>query len=85
MTPCTAKGEHMAFYIYEHWQAGPHKAVIHHGSCGRCNEGSGRAGDDDPAHAKWHGPFESLSDAQASQQGMDVLERKECRCVSSSK
>ena len=32
------------FYIYENWQAGPHKAVIHRGSCGHCNNGQGKTG-----------------------------------------
>ena len=32
----------MAFYIYENWQAGPHKAVIHRGDCRYCNQGRGR-------------------------------------------
>jgi len=28
------------FYIYENWQAGPRKEVIHDGSCGHCNGSS---------------------------------------------
>ena len=28
----------MNFYIYENWQAGPRKAVIHVGNCGFCNK-----------------------------------------------
>ncbi len=71
----------MAFYIYENWQAGPHKAVIHHGSCGHCKDGRGRAGGYDPAHAEWHGPFASLLEARRIQKSMKVVERKECRCV----
>src|SRR5215469_8736750 len=51
------------FYIYENWQAGPRKAVIHKGSCGHCNDGNGVSGGYDPKHAKWHGPFESLAAA----------------------
>src|SRR5437588_4945453 len=30
------------YYIYENWAAGPHKAVLHRGSCGQCNAGKGR-------------------------------------------
>lgn len=33
----------MTFYIYENWQAGPHKAVLHTGPCGHCNDGQGFA------------------------------------------
>jgi hypothetical protein len=71
----------MAFFIYENWQAGPHKAVIHEGSCGYCNEGKGRAGGYDPAHAEWHGPINDLAEARRIQNSMKVVERKECRCV----
>lgn len=71
----------MKFYIYENWQAGPHKAVIHRGSCGYCNNGKGRAGGYDPSHAEWHGPFKSLEEARRIQLSMKVKVRKECRCV----
>jgi len=54
----------MDFYIYENWQAGPHKAVSHVGSCGYCNDGHGRAGGYDSSHAKWDGPYHSLREAQ---------------------
>src|SRR5437867_6205781 len=30
------------YYVYENWSAGPHKAVLHRGSCGQCNAGKGR-------------------------------------------
>ncbi len=69
------------YYIYENWQAGPHKAVVHIGSCGYCNEGKGRAGGYDPAHARWHGPYETLELARSQQSRLPVAERKECRCV----
>ena len=73
----------MAYYIYENWQAGPHKAVLHVGECGHCKEGRGRAGGYDPSHAKWHGPFESLEEARREQQRLRVDLRKECgACMS---
>ncbi len=74
----------MAFYIYENWQAGPHKAVIHLGSCGFCKEGQGRAGGYDPRHAEWHGPFSTVKEARiASNTLSEVVNRKDCRrCVS---
>ncbi len=68
----------MSYYIYENWQAGPHKAVIHNGSCGYCNNGSGRAGGYDPKHAQWHGPYETLASARSAQEGLSVKVRKEC-------
>jgi hypothetical protein len=69
------------FYIYENWQAGPRKAVIHKGSCGNCNDGKGRTGSYDPRHAKWHGPYEDLESAREASEAMSqVVEHKECRC-----
>ena len=70
------------FYIYENWQAGPHKAIIHSGSCGHCNDGRGRAGGYDPSHARWHGPFDSFDEAKEVRARIPgVVNRKECRCV----
>lgn len=71
----------MAYFIYENWQAGPHKAVLHHGDCGFCNEGKGLAGGSDPHHGRWHGPFQALRQAEARQARMHVEVRKRCRCV----
>ncbi len=54
----------VAFWVYENWQAGPHKSVIHQADCGFCNEGKGLSGGDaDPTHGKWHGPFDTLERA----------------------
>ena len=55
----------MSFFIYENWQAGPHKVVIHHSSSGHCNEGTGRSrGTFDPKNGAWHGPYPSLENAR---------------------
>jgi hypothetical protein len=66
------------FYIYENWQAGPHKAKIHRDSCGQCKDGRGKAGGYDPAHAKWHGPFRTLTQARDVQRRMQVAVRSDC-------
>jgi hypothetical protein len=71
----------MAYYIYENLQAGLHKAVMHDGACGYCNDGAGRAGGYDPNHAEWHGPFPSLNAALRKQRAMSVKVRKSCCCV----
>jgi hypothetical protein len=72
----------MAFYVYENWQAGPHKTVIHEGSCGFCNHGAGRAGGYDPSHAEWHGPFITEAAAEAfSARLPGVVHRSVCRWV----
>jgi 4-hydroxy-tetrahydrodipicolinate synthase len=70
------------FYIYENWQAGPHKAVLHRSSCGQCNHGKGRPAGHDANHARWHGPYATLAEARSSIQGMaGILIRSECKCV----
>ena len=54
----------MSYYIYENWRA-ENKAVIHTGACGNCNNGKGchenPLGD---ANGQWHGPFETLTEAE---------------------
>jgi hypothetical protein len=70
------------FFVYENWQAGPHKAVLHRSSCGQCNHGKGRPAGHDPGHASWHGPYPTLGDARQALQAMpNVLIRSECKCV----
>jgi 4-hydroxy-tetrahydrodipicolinate synthase len=80
--PATAAVEAANFYVYENWLAGPHKIVLHRSSCGQCNHGKGRPVGHDANHARWHGPYASLSDArEASQQMAGVLIRSECKCI----
>ncbi len=70
------------FYIYENWAAGPHKIVLHRGSCGQCNQGKGRPAGHDANHARWHGPYASLAQGREVAHGMaGVLIRSECKCV----
>jgi 4-hydroxy-tetrahydrodipicolinate synthase len=70
------------FYIYENWHAGPHKAVLHRASCGQCNHGKGRPAGHDANHARWHGPYATLSEARNTSQHMTgVLIRSECKCI----
>ena len=68
----------MAFYVYENWQAGPHKTVIHGGSCGHCIEGEGRTRGYDPRHAQWHGAFPLRNDGREISESIHgVVIRKE--------
>ena len=70
------------FYIYENWAAGPHKIVLHRGSCGQCSHGKGRPAGHDTNHARWHGPYVSLTQAREAAHAMaGVLIRSECKCV----
>jgi 4-hydroxy-tetrahydrodipicolinate synthase len=70
------------FFIYENWLAGPHKIVLHRSSCGQCNHGKGRPAGHDANHARWHGPYATLTEARETSQGMaGVLIRSECKCI----
>jgi len=72
----------VSFFIYENWLAGPHKIVLHRSTCGQCNHGKGRPSGHDANHAKWHGPYATLSEArQASHDMTGVLIRSECKCI----
>jgi hypothetical protein len=55
----------MSYYVYQNWQAGPHKPVIHKATCGFCNSGTGLQGGTHPRHGKWHGPFPNPAAARA--------------------
>jgi 4-hydroxy-tetrahydrodipicolinate synthase len=80
--PAGATSDSVTFFIYENWLAGPHKVVVHRSTCGQCNHGKGRPSGHDANHARWHGPFGSLSEARtASHQMTGVLIRSECKCV----
>jgi 4-hydroxy-tetrahydrodipicolinate synthase len=70
------------FFIYENWVAGPHKIVLHRGTCGQCSHGKGRPSGHDVNHAKWHGPYATLPEAREIAHAMtNVLIRSECKCV----
>ena len=72
----------MSYYVYENWQAGPHKAVIHRAACGSCKSGAGLRGGTHPKHGKWHGPFSTPSAAQAHAAtrapGVVISQHKHC-------
>jgi len=71
-----------SFYVYENWSAGPHKAVLHRSSCGHCSNGKARPAGHSANHARWHGPYATLSEArQVTQTLPSVLIRSECKCI----
>jgi len=77
-----AATEAVDFYVYENWLAGPHKIVLHRSGCGQCNHGKGRPVGHDANHARWHGPYPTLSEArEASHHMPGVLIRSECKCI----
>jgi 4-hydroxy-tetrahydrodipicolinate synthase len=74
--------ETVEFFVYENWLAGPHKIVLHRSSCGQCNHGKGRPAGHDANHARWHGPYATLTEARdAAHQLPGVLIRSECKCI----
>jgi len=80
--PAGPSSEAVNFYIYENWLAGPHKIVLHRSSCGQCNQGKGRPSGHDANHARWHGPYATLTEAREASRNMaGVLIRSECKCI----
>jgi 4-hydroxy-tetrahydrodipicolinate synthase len=80
--PAVPAAEVVDFYIYENWLAGPHKIVVHRSTCGQCNHGKGRPAGHDANHARWHGPYTTLTEArQAAHDMTNVLIRSECKCI----
>ena len=80
--PAAAAAQVPEFYIYENWAAGPHKIVLHRASCGQCSHGKGRPAGHDVNHARWHGPYATVSAAREAAHSMTgVLIRSECKCV----
>jgi hypothetical protein len=72
----------MDYYVYENWQAGPPKAVIHIGTCGFCNDGKGLSkGDYNRSHGRWHREGDTLEKARATARALCTVEIRECRCV----
>jgi 4-hydroxy-tetrahydrodipicolinate synthase len=80
--PAAPTAEAVNFYIYENWLAGPHKIVLHRSTCGQCNHGKGRPAGHDANHARWHGPYATLSEGRTAAHDMTgVLIRSECKCI----
>jgi 4-hydroxy-tetrahydrodipicolinate synthase len=80
--PAAAADVAVDFYVYENWLAGPHKIVLHRSSCGQCNHGKGRPVGHDANHARWRGPYPTLTEArEASHHMPGVLIRSECKCI----
>lgn len=80
--PSTPAAEAAEFFVYENWLAGPHKIVVHRGTCGQCNHGKGRPAGHDANHARWHGPYATLAEARQVAHDMPgVLIRSECKCI----
>ena len=77
-----AASEPLTFFLYESWQAGPHKLVLHRSTCGACRNGTGHPSGSDEARSRWHGPYSVVQEARDASRGMsNILIRSECKCV----
>ena len=80
--PAAPSPDATEFFVYENWLAGPHKIVVHRGTCGQCNHGKGRPAGHDANHARWHGPYPTLAEARQIAHDMpNILIRSECKCI----
>ena len=80
--PAAPSPDAAEFFVYENWLAGPHKIVLHRGTCGQCNHGKGRPAGHDANHARWHGPYATLAEARQIAHDMpNILIRSECKCI----
>lgn len=80
--PAAPGADAAEFFIYENWAAGPHKIVLHRGTCGQCSHGKGRPSGHDNNHAKWHGPYTTVAEAREIAHVMTgILIRSECKCI----
>ncbi len=71
----------MSYWIYENWTA-ENKTVIHDGSCGYCNNGNGcHANPLGNKNGKWHGPFGTVTAAEAAAKATQRLVQKKHACV----
>jgi len=80
-----APPEPLTFFLYESWQAGPHKLVLHRSTCGSCRSGTERPSGIDEAHSRWYGPYLTIQEARETSRGLsNILIRSECKCLSRS-
>jgi 4-hydroxy-tetrahydrodipicolinate synthase len=81
-TAAAAAPNTTAFFVYENWASGPHKAVLHRSTCGQCSNGKARPAGHSASHAQWHGPYPTLAEArQVTHTLPNVLIRSECKCI----
>ena len=84
-TVVPAAPEPVTFFLYESWQAGPHKLALHRSTCGACRSGSAHPSGSDEARSRWHGPYTTAQEARERSRGMsNILIRSECKCVAKS-
>ncbi len=70
----------MAYWAYENWRANGHRATVHDGACGFCNEGAGTGRGGEGRNGRWLGPCETAEQAVAlgASTGATVLRCGHC-------
>ena len=68
------------FWAYENWVAAGHRATLHRGECGFCNNGAGAHGGGQTRNGRWLGPFPSpeAAKADAERAGAEVRDCSRC-------
>lgn len=56
----------MTYWVYENWRAHGHRATVHRGECGHCNDGSGQGGGTRADNGQWLGPYKAADEAAAA-------------------
>lgn len=74
-------GGRRSFWAYENWVAAGHRATIHRGECGFCNNGAGVHGGGHTRNGRWLGPFRSREEAEAEAKRAGAEVRDCSRCM----
>ena len=69
----------MRLWIYENWQAGPHKARIHRAECGSCNDGKGIHPGASDKHGRWIPGLDSWVKTLAVANGLNAVDVRGCK------
>ena len=72
----------MVFYVYGNWVAEGHKATIHQGCCGFCNNGKGAHACTNSINGKWRGPYQTSKEALNFAQSKTIDVRRCGFCAS---
>lgn len=66
----------MSYWVYENWRAHGHRATVHRGACGHCNDGSGQGGGTRADNGQWLGPFNTADEAAAAARATGGADRR---------
>lgn len=67
----------MTYYVYDNWTI--NKARVHHASCSYCNDGRGIHSNPSGKNSKWHGPFDTVTEADAKAHSLRRVITDHCK------